>query len=388
MKKVVLSLIFALIFSNIICAAFARENNFIIIAPVDDFPSLQDGLYPIGNSKKANKAKSPQYKDNYLDYVLSSDGRAVKWPSFPLKVYIQPTKQRNIAQRAFLQWQSSSNNLVSFVFVDSPQNAQITVNFFGSLESTPTQQAFISGYSKPYYVNNCISKSDIYILTVNPRTKTEMSDDFILFSTLHEIGHSLGFKGHSPDSNDIMTMQMDRIHTTITPRDINTLKLFYSADYKTLSQSAQRAFNIKLAQAQDYVRMHPEKSTGWANLGDIYRDKKLYQEAIRNYNQAISLEPEKAEYYNLVGMVYYNVGDSRNAFMNLKKAVDYEPSNVFYLYQFAFVCYKIGQGQMGSSYVNEFIRQNPQSISDDKIQSLLRLYNSSPQPRVVPVIIR
>lgn len=387
MKKVFLFIILALIFSNLLDAAFASVNDFILIVPVDGL--LQDGVLPVGNlKKKPNVNKSIRNNNNYLDYVLSSDGRAIKWPYFPIKVYIEPKRQKNIALQAFLKWQSCSNNLVSFVFVESPQDAQITVNFFDRLESTSTQQAFISGYSKPYYVNNSISKSDIYILTLNPRTKTEMSDDFILFSLLHEIGHSLGFRGHSPNPDDIMTLQTTRILTNITARDINTLKLFYKADYKTLSSSSQRAFNIKLTQAMDYANMHPEKSTSWANLGDIYRDKGLYREAIINYNKAICIEPQKAEYYNLVGMTYYNVGDYRNAFLNLKTAVDYEPSNSFYLYQFALVCYRIGQAQTGIAYLNEFLRQNPQSNSDDKIQSLLKLYNSSTQQNVMPVIIR
>lgn len=388
MKKVIKSLILVLILSNLVCRAFAAQNSFVIIAPVDDSSLSQEGFSLINSSKKNTSDSLSKYKDNYLDYVLSSDGRVIKWATFPIKVYIEPTREKNIAQSAFLQWQKASGNLVSFVFVDSPQQAQITVDFMNNLETTSTQQAFISGYSKPYYANNCISKSEIHILAINPKTKTQMPDDFILFSTLHEIGHSLGFKGHSPDNEDIMAVQTKEIHTAITPRDINTLNMFYKIDAKTLSLSAQRAFNIKLAQAMDYVKAHPEKSTGWANLGDIYRDKKLYSEAIRNYNKAIFIEPDKAEYYNLAGSTYYNIGDGRNAFMDLKKACDYEPSNVFYLYQFALVCYRLGQGQTGKNYINEFLKQNPQSISDEKIQHLLRLYNSSAQPKVIPVIIR
>lgn len=388
MKKIILSFIFVLIFSNI--SAIARESNGIIIISTDCSPLAQDDVLLINSSKvKPNRSNNlSQYKDNYLDYVLSSDGKAFKWPHFPIKVYIEPTKQKNIAQKAFLQWQKCSNNLVSFVFVDSPQDAQITVNFFNNLESTSTQQAFISGYSKPYYTNNNITKSEIHILTLNPRTKTQMPDDFILFSVLHEIGHSLGFKGHSPDNNDIMALQTSKIHTAITLRDINTLNMFYKVDAKTLSLSTQRAFNIKLAQALEYVKAHPEKSTGWANLGDIYRDKKMYSEAVINYNKAINAEPDKAEYYNLAGSTYFKIGDGRNAFMNLKKACDYEPSNSFYLFQFAFVCHRLGQGQIGTNYIAKFLRQNPQEISDDKIQYLLRLYNSSSQPKDIPAIVR
>lgn len=388
MKKLILSLILVLIFSSL--SAIQKGNNFAIAGSAGDFLLAQERVSPVNNvQKKPNKIRdSSQCSDNYLDYVLSADGKALKWESFPIKVYIEPGVEKNIAQNAFLQWQKCSNNLVSFVFVDSPQDAQITVNFFGNLESTTTQQAFISGYSKPYYMNNSISRSEIHILTVNPRTKAQMPDDFILFSILHEIGHSLGFKGHSPNSEDIMALQTNKSLTALTPRDINTLNLFYKADKKTLSLSAQRAFNIKLAQSLDYIKAHPEKSTGWANLGDIYREKKMYSEAVKNYNKAICIESDKAEYYNLAGMTYYNMEDGRSAFMNLKKACDLEPSNTFYLYQFALTCYRLGQGQIGASYISEFLRQNPQSVSDDKIQYLLRLYNSSSPPKVVPVLVR
>ena len=44
---------------------------------------------------------------------------------------------------------------------------------------------------------------------------------------LHEIGHALGINGHSSDSKDIMFMSVDKNQTTLSRRDVETLKALY-----------------------------------------------------------------------------------------------------------------------------------------------------------------
>lgn len=356
-----------------------QYNRIIILAPSSVAARLsQKGLSLIAQSYEANSKGATisnnlsAYSDNYLDYVFASDGALKKWSTFPVKVYIQPKKQSEDVKKAFNQWQEQTNNLVSFNFAKSIKGAQITVDFKDKLESTSTKESYIAGFSKPYYKGNSIVKSEIHILTIDPDTKKDIPDNDIYFSALHEIGHSLGFKGHSPDTNDVMAAQSTAAKLTLTKRDINTMNLLYISDQKTLSTRGKRQSDVKLQQALDYVKNTPNKSVGWANLGDIYRGKKMYSEAIINYKKAISIEPDKAELYNLIGTAYSESGDYKNAFENLKKACDKDKSNSFYLYQFGQICVKTGQKQIGKSYVDAFIKANPQEALDEKIQSLLK----------------
>ncbi|MEI8128172.1 MAG: tetratricopeptide repeat protein [bacterium] len=356
-----------------------QYNRIIIIAPTSDAAILsQKGLSLIRQSELGIVASTSRnglevYQDNYLDYVIS-DGDIFKWASFPLNVYIEPKKQKVLAQKAFEQWQAKSNRLVNFNFVTSPANAQIVVDFKDSLETSSGGESYIAGFSKPYYQGDNIIKSEIHILVIDPDTKKELEDDFITFSTLHEIGHTLGLKGHSPNENDVMSAIATEAKPALTQRDLNTLNIFYKINKQSLLTRGQGQTDVQLNQALDYAKKIPNKSVGWTNLGDIYRNKKMYPDAIKNYQKAISIEPKKAELYNLLGATYLNMGDKKNSFTNLKRACDLEKSNVFYLYQFAQLCFDSNQKEVGKGYIKAYLQSNPQGKSDEKIQSLLKLY--------------
>lgn len=365
---------------NRISDAKDQYTRIILISPTSEAAVLsQKGISLILKSapKGASNSSSDdlqQYKDNYLSYIITDNQKAYRWKSFPVSVYIEPKKQKFPVQKSFEQWQEKTGNLVNFKFVNSSQNAQILVMFKNQLETTSTKESYIAGYSKPYYQGDNIIKSEIRILTIDPETKQEVPDDFVAFTALHEIGHSLGLNGHSPNSDDVMSSSASDPKSSLTQRDINTLTMFYKLNEKAYVSRYEGTTDLKLQQAIDATKKTPDKSVVWGNLGDIYRGKKMYADAIKNYQKAISIEPDKAEGYSLLGATYLQTGDSKNAFSNMKKACDLDKSNVFYLYQFGLLCSEIGQKNVGKSYLDAFLKANPQSNSDDKIQSLLKIY--------------
>ncbi|MDD3436650.1 MAG: tetratricopeptide repeat protein [Candidatus Gastranaerophilales bacterium] len=361
-----------------------QYKRIILLAPQSDAAILSEkGLHLIRQSELGVTIASTTsynnnlaiYIDNYLDYVMTGDGKILKWESFPITVYVESKKQKDASLKAFEQWQAKSKGLIGFKFVATP-NAQIEVRFKDKLETSTDNKNYIAGYSKPYYQGNKIVKSEIQILAVSQETGKDLDDNFITFATLHEIGHSLGFRGHSPDKNDIMAGTSAEPKTNLTQRDINTLNVFYKMDEKTLLARNKGQTDVQLQQAIDYVKQTPDKAVGWANLGDIYRGKKMYSDAVKNYKKAVSLEPEKAELYNLLGSAYLDMGDKQNGFVNLKKACDLDKSNTFYLIQFAKLCLSTGQKEVGKSYINKFLQANPQSQNDENIQKLLELYKN------------
>lgn len=366
---------------NRISEATEQYNRIIILAPTSEAAVCsQKGISLIRQAIITKDAtvlpdEFANYKDNYLSYVLSNDGQIMKWAAFPINVYIEPKKQKPLVQKAFETWQEGSNKLVSFNFVNTPNDAQITVDFKNKLETTSTKESYIAGYSKPYYQGNNIVKSEIHILAIDPDTKKDLEDNFITFSALHEIGHSLGFKGHSPNQNDVMFASASVSRLALTQRDLNTLYVFYKINKEELANQTKGQSDVKLQQALSYVKSTPNKAVGWANLGDIYRGKKMYSDAINNYQKAISLEPGKADLYNLLGVTYLAKGDTTNAYTNLQKACDLDTSNSFFLYQFVNFCANTGHKEVGQTYLNNFVKANPDSTSDEKIQKLMNLYN-------------
>lgn len=348
-----------------IADATDQYNRIIVIAPTSDAAILSEkGLSLIRQSYLQTDAISSmdelaKYKDNYLDYVLTDSGDIKKWASFPLYVYIEPKKQKIDVQKAFEQWQEKSKKLVNFNIVTSPDKANITVDFKDKLESTSTKESFIAGYSTPSYKGMYISKSEIHILTIDPESKKELSDDFIFATTLHEIGHTLGFVGHSPNENDVMASTTTTPKMELTARDINTLNVFYRIDKKTFLARKTGQTDLKLQQALDYIKKTPEKSIGWANLGDIYYGKKMYSDAIKSYQKAISIEPDKANLYNSLGVSYRLSGDKQNAYLSFKKACDLDKSNKFYLSQFVASCSEVGKKDEAKNYINAYSQANP-----------------------------
>ncbi|HNW25413.1 MAG TPA: tetratricopeptide repeat protein [Candidatus Gastranaerophilaceae bacterium] len=363
--------------------ALNQYNRIILLAPSSDAARLS--VVGISLIEQSYNGKSvvgvgllsdelAKYKDNYFDYVVTGDNALFRWASFPVRVYIQPSAQQGIVKKAFDEWQNKTGNLVKFQFVNSAQNAQINVDFLQQLESTSTKEAYVAGYSKPYYKDGKIVKSDVHILATEPDTGQPVNNDFLYFSALHEIGHALGFRGHSPNENDVMFAQAKTPKLSLSQRDINTMNVFYRINEKTLTAKGGGQSDVKLQQAVDYSKQFPEKSVSWTGLGDIYMGKKMYPDAIKNYKKAVAIEPQKADLYALLGNAYSASGDSRNAFVNLRQACDLDKNNGDYVYNFAVFCAKNGQKQIGEQYVKSYLTANPQALSDSKMQSLLQSY--------------
>lgn len=360
-----------------IADAKTQYNRIIILAPDSDAAILSEkGLYKIQQSYSKTGAitsidELDKYKDNYFDYVLTDGGDIQKWASFPLTVYIEPNPHKNASKKAFEQWQDKCKDFISFNFVDSPETAKITVNYKNKLESTSTKDSFIAGYSKPYYAGIHFIKSEIFILTIDPESKKEFDDNFVFATTLHELGHSLGFIGHSPNPDDVMSSSAASLKMELTKRDVNTMNIFYKIDKKTLLARKTGHPDLKLQQALDYIKKTPEKSVGWVNLGDIYKNRKMYSDAIKSYKKAIELEPDNANTYALTGAAYRLKGDKQNAYLSFKTACDLDKSNFLYLSNFIDVCCETGKKEIGITYVNSYIQTNPQCKSDPKVQNLL-----------------
>lgn len=342
-----------------------QYKRIILVAPGSDAAILSEkGLYLIKQAYSktnaiASQSELERYKDNYIDYVLSSGGDVKKWASFPLNVYIEQSPHKDAVLKAFSQWQDKSQKLVSFNFINSSEKADISIDFKNKLESTSTKESFIAGYTVPTYKGIHISKAAIHLLTIDPESQKEFGDDFIFATTLHELGHALGFIGHSPNENDVMAAATVTPKMELTSRDINTLNVFYRANKETLLARNNGQTDLKLQQARDYIAKMPNKSVGWLNMGDIYYARKMYSDAIKSYKQAVEIEPDKASSYNSLGVAYRMSGDKQNAFLSFKKACDLDKSSKFFLSQFVASCSEIGKTDMAQQYIDDFNKAYP-----------------------------
>ena len=119
---------------------------FVVLAFV--FFMSNEQIFAGGNSNFIqkevwNKVKnSESYQGNYLAFTLQQNGYLWRWhhTSFPLKVYIQSQTEKPLPsyfdsdiRKAFQTWQSNSGGIVSFVFVNNKEQADIVVYFTNSI---------------------------------------------------------------------------------------------------------------------------------------------------------------------------------------------------------------------------------------------------------------
>lgn len=98
---------------------------------------------------------------------------------------------------------------------------------------------------------------------------------------------------------------------------------------KTWNQMAVWHDSITLWSHQ--IKLFPETTIAYHNIGNAYRDKGNYQQAIMNYNRAIELDPQYADAYTGRGVVSAATGNYRQAIMDYSTAIELNPQNVIAL---------------------------------------------------------
>jgi len=170
--------------------------------------------------------------DGVHDYVTDAarDGM-VRWKKtdMPVTVCITPpsssAEDRKIAElvkRCLAEWSGAAPQLVKFGLVDDPRSAKINITWAGEGRLCENAEA---GEAQVRTDGGNVIRAIIGIKI------DDGADDATLHSTiLHEIGHTLGLLGHSPNNQDVMyfTELMSGPVAGLSERDKKTINLLYS----------------------------------------------------------------------------------------------------------------------------------------------------------------
>lgn len=288
-------------------------------------PPVKNNLDGIIQSNRA--FLNEKFKGHYIDRVLS-DGDIVRWnpETFPLNVYIEnnpnlPDYYYKEVKHAFEHWQEVSDNFITFSFVNQIDSADIKCSFPADFNADKSPQGMVIGTSSFSYKDNMLSDSKIKFLIYNRQNKFWSAND-IYSTALHEIGHSLGIKGHSINREDIMYPSTS-YSTEISSNDINTLKLIYSivpdVSNKEFPQEVKDKFltandvlgkgnirfKIELESTKDDIRhtgrMTLHKSLKLANL---YYKTAQYNQARNILEPMLETYPNEPRVYKTLAKVY------------------------------------------------------------------------------------
>ncbi|MGD9580357.1 MAG: tetratricopeptide repeat protein [Vampirovibrionia bacterium] len=366
----------------------------------------------IGVSETHSKA---DVGDNYIDKVTEK-GEVIRWQksSMPLKVYVEndPRKVQKYSNQYYMaakkgleKWTSGTKGLITFRYVDSPQNADIKVVWKTVLDAkllgSEAGTAYTAGVTSPEYSGKELYAMSVVLTTTDPNGKPHDPSDIEKVST-HEVGHALGIMGHSLESGDIMYAN-SKSNGELTKRDISTITLLYDLDpdisnfravggvevanaskdtgendksinEEVLGTKDQR-IQTEIDEIMDAIKNNPRSSVNHINLGNLYGDQGEYDQAIREYKKALKLNPKSDIAYSNIGAMHQNLHQPYDALRAYTEAKKLNPKKPKPYLQIAIIAEGLNQKAEAIMSLKEYLVLNPKAQEDPEVLSLMKKLN-------------
>ncbi len=268
-----------------------------------------------------------KYPDNYIEQATYNQ-KIVRWANNPITyefINKDEAPEYFVAEinNAFATWERAAKETVKFKEVSEKPN--IIIRFNNKKITANENEKFVVALTQPSIASNILKNmtTDYYLTSPDG---SYFSRNQVYNTALHEIGHTLGFMGHSDYKKNIMYIATDiatvskDLRKSLTDADINTIKLLYSikpditnkkncsgeyTKYLIIGNDSQVA-NAKIREARTYIKKAPNIPNGYVDLADAYVALEDYPKAIKALNKALSL----ADSNDTVSMIYYNLAVS------------------------------------------------------------------------------
>lgn len=238
-------------------------------------------------------------KDNYLTHVIPN-GKVVHFDRarMPLRVYISSgakvpgwrTEMRQVVTFAMRAWQRATRGQVAFVLTAQEAGADIIVHW---------QRHFsdgILGVSPLQTVGDTIVRSDMTLAVYYPDGQAPIPMADLQAIAVHELGHAIGLRGHSPYPDDIMYFSKTRSQATLSARDVHTVGMLYK-----LEADIQNHAGLSTAMTKQYYTLYEQGYQAQVNNRPA--------EAMRYYRQCLKISRALPEAMFNLGALLINEGN-------------------------------------------------------------------------------
>jgi tetratricopeptide (TPR) repeat protein len=354
------------------------------------------------------------YGDNYLEDVIES-GKRVRWATRhgDLKLYIEqrPTGVRgfeagypNLVMQAMQAWLKSLSGQLNVTTTTDPAEAHIRVTWTaqfreGDRQSEGPHREYLAGWTRPVIQNEQLRRMEVQLATLDPQGQPHPAATIYL-TALHELGHALGLRGHSPHPEDVMATvpRQQGQRTALSLRDVRTIRRLYDepADITQLppGQSLAQRTRPSLAnqrqqesildqQIAAMARQAQQKApNAWFHLGGLYTSKanlfpegsnqqKLWLEKATEaftYSSQTDFRPSLA--YANRALLNERMGQPGHALRDMATAIRLSPKEADFYLQQARMLIKAGQPAEARNALSTFLLYEPAGRSDPTYQRL------------------
>lgn len=263
---------------------------------------------------------------NYLEYVAPNN-EVVRWDlsKMPLKVYIARgsnlkgynPEYKTVVLNALKTWQLAMKNKIRFISVSSADNADIKIDWVEKFEGHRIgENPFVS-------LKDVILRSDVTISTIMPDGVPKTPGELYRV-TLHEMGHVLGFQGHSPYKEDAMyyALNKENYNSVLTQRDVDTMRMLYQLD-----ASVSNKLPLDMAATKEFYRLQLQAEKQFV--------QKDFKGALNNYLLALRIYDKDFAVQLNTGICFAILNDFSSAISHYEKADYLNPGDTMVRYNLA-----------------------------------------------------
>lgn len=146
--------------------------------------------------------------------------------------------------------------------------------------------------------------------------------------------------------------------------------VFRSNGGQTPQQQPQAMASI--SSLEQTTQQNPKDTKAWIQLGDAYRDQRIYDKAIESYSKALELNPKNVDVRIDRATSYFYMGQIDTATAEAQKGLEIDANNANAYYKLAIFLSSQGELEKAVEAYENHIRLNPDSASAQQAKEQIK----------------